>query len=765
MPVAWVSLAALSIALWVWYALRRPMACSRSVWLCIMGLTGVGLASALIILLNPIWLKPLPPPAGKPLLTILVDESNSMSIKDGSDQASRWELATTAVSEVVDRLESTFDIRVQTFAEEVRPSSLQQLREQVPAGKSTNLAAPIQEALVSDRPQGQALLLLSDGVHNAPGVQDRIYDAANMALSWDAPIYTATFGTKTEVSDVEVRVPRSQELVFVGQSVPLTIELHQHGSVGDRVEVTLESAGEQLATQEVRIAPQTTTPISFLITPPETGLFQYQVKAQVLPGEAAAENNSASFQVRVVDEPVRALVLEGKPYWDNKFLLRMLTNDPSLEVDCLVRVTSDRYLWRRLQLTGTESTQTEEGSPTEPGEGQSPADESTPFRFERRESVEITTDANAVLQDAEQLREYQILLLGREAEAYLSEAAISNIRSWLSEEGGSLICYRGSPVAEPDQQLSRLLPVRWGSGGNPRQNESRFRIQVTERGDDLSWLRLGGGEALAKLPSLATAQTAEFIKPLAVVLGRGEQGQTTAPVLTYQPYGTGKVVVIEGAGMWRWAFLPPDYRDHEPVYGTLWQSLLRWVLSSGGLMPGEEIALQMDRVSFTEGETVTAVVLRRNESDNKAIPHVELRDDQGDLLESSQPIPVGSEPGVYQVFLGQRPVGHYELRFSGEADEMSGTRSVEFDVRPDLREQLEVAARSDVMSRIAELSGGAAFDMGQLSELAETFESHLRQSRPVQYQRATAWDRWWVLTAILLLWSVSWSLRRSSGLI
>ena len=31
-------------------------------------------------------------------------------------------------------------------------------------------------------------------------------------------------------------------------------------------------------------------------------------------------------------------------------LLRMLTGDPSLEVDCVVRVASQRYLWRKLKL-------------------------------------------------------------------------------------------------------------------------------------------------------------------------------------------------------------------------------------------------------------------------------------------------------------------------------------------------------------------------------------------------------------------------------
>ena len=217
--------------------------------------------------------------------------------------------------------------------------------------------------------------------------------------------------------------------------------------------------------------------------------------------------------------------------------------------------------------------------------------------------------------------------------------------------------------------------------------------------------------------------------------------------------------------MWRWAFLAPEYREMDSAYGTLWQSLLRWLISSGGLLPGEDIALQMDRVSFTEGESVSAVVLRRPELDAAEIPSVKLIDADGQLVQTVQPIPVGEELGVYQVFIGALPVGHYQTQLETVEAGEPVTKSVHFDVRPDLREQLEVSARPDLMQRIAEISGGEALAPADLGTLAEKFNTHIEQSRPVQYQRNTAWDRWWVLTAVLVIWSVTWGLRRRTGLV
>lgn len=721
------------------------------IWAAIVCLMAASQAIVLTILLNPIRLEPLPPPAGKPLLTILVDQSASMATVDTDQRLSRWRSAAQVAQDSVSQFESEFEVRLFRFAEELKPAAGEELDQLQPMGSGTDLATPILDSLVSDRPQGQAILLISDGIHNLDGSTDRVLEAAALARSWDAPIYTWTVGSQSQIRDLEIQVPRSQELAFVGQSIPVTIEIQQQGRIGDRLTVVLETDGQEIASREVRMGREETVGTSFLVTPEDVGLYQYQVRLLPIPGEATTANNVASFQIRVVDDPVRALVLEGKPYWDAKFLLRMLTQDPALEVDFLVKVTERRSMWRRLKLEESTASATTQDSP-----------DNQRRVFERTETTELLTEVPAILQDLHKLRDYQILLLGREAESYLTGAAVENIRQWLAEDGGSLICYRGAPVAEPDRQLARILPLRWSRDRG--SNESRFRVQVTERGDDLSWLRLGGGEALSKLPSLATTSNTESIQPLAVVLGRGAQNSTT-PVLTYQPYGTGKVVVIEGAGMWRWAFLAPEFQEHDPVYGTLWQSLLRWVLSSGGLLPGEMVSLQMDRVTFTAGEAVSAIVLKREDADSGPLPPVELRDADGQLLQTAQPIPVGSEPGVYQVFLGKPEAGSYEVTFTGDEDQLPGTRKVRFDVRPDLREQLEIAARPELMSRIAELSDGEVLQGEQLSSLANTFQSYRAASQAVQYRRIPVWDRWWVLVSLFLLWSGTWAVRRSHGLV
>ncbi|MBC7967717.1 MAG: hypothetical protein H7Z17_17525, partial [Fuerstia sp.] len=161
----------------------------------------------------------------------------------------------------------------------------------------------------------------------------------------------------------------------------------------------------------------------------------------------------------------------------------------------------------------------------------------------------------------------------------------------------------------------------------------------------------------------------------------------------------------------------------------------------------------------------TGIVLRRAQSDLKDLPAVEVTTADGQPLQTIRPIPVGEELGVYQVFAGIMPVGQYKMQLTTTEDGNSVTRSVQFDVRPDLREQLEVTARGDLMQRIAELSGGGVLSADNVGDIRERFHEHIQQSRPVQYQRIAAWDRWWVLTGLLSLWTTTWALRRRTGLI
>ncbi len=752
-PTLWITLAVLLGAALAWYAWSRPSAVTRRRWIAIVGLTSAAAAGVLGILLNPIWHEPVPPPAGKPVLTVLVDKSASMAVRDAAESKSRFAAASAVAANIARTLGDRFDVQLRTFGESTTATSAAELTDQTADAPSSDITRAIVETLSTDIPQGHAALLLSDGIDNGPAGLSGLRDAVRAAKAMNVPIHASPFGGDTVLNDLEVVASRPQELSFAGQSVSLAVGVKQRGRLTDRAELVLLRNDQELSRQNATLSPDGTATVRFEAREDASGLYRYEVRIAPHDGEATTVNNSATVLLRVTERPVRALLLEGKPYWDGKFLVRTLAADPALDVDALVRVSDSRFVKRSLRLSGRAAKAVLDEAPaaSEPSAGSRP--------WQRSELMDVIDDPFAFLEGPDGLASCQVVILGRDADVFLNDRFVERLRTWISRDGGSLVCFRGMPVSSTSEHFSRFLPVRWSP-----VRETRFRPRLTERGMESDWLTSGGDVSLERLPSLAAASTQERLKPLSVVLATSDKDQA-ASVFTYQPYGTGRVVALEGAGMWRWAFLAPQYQSHDEVYAGLWQSLLRWLVSAVGLIPGQHAALRTDQVNYVVGDAVTAFVLLREDRRGADGPKVELFAgdiEKGETLSSS---PVGDEPGVYRVALGALPEGRYRLRMLDDTPAAGDEAAAAFDVRPNFREQLDVQARPDLLTYIAAETGGTVLSAETASRVGQEFETHLARSRAVEVRRLTAWDRWWVLTGILTMWGAAWGLRRSAGLV
>jgi hypothetical protein len=753
-PLAlWAPLAMATALLLGWYAVagRRRLPARR--WWVVVSLMAVAAAVPLVVLLNPTWLERIPPPAGKPLLTILVDRSASMATRDAENGRTRYQAGISYATAAARELKDRYQVRIRGFAEASAATSLETLAKQQPEGPATDLAAAVQDALEDDQPQGQAMLLLSDGIHNAGSVE-RLRQSAAKAKAMAAPVYARTIGGAATVSDIEVSLQQPQELAFVGQRVPVAVSLRQRGSLAAKTAVALLLADHRVEKRDVTLKANDVVEEVFYVSHKTSGLYRYEVRADALPGEVTTVNNTAPLLLRVVDQPVRVLLLEGKPYWDTKFLVRTLSADPSVELTSVVQLAEGRLLQRKIPRPPASKAEVANSDPKRNNRPPSTGDGD-------RERWTIEKDAGNFLADSNALASYQIVILGRNAEIFLTDDALAKLRKWLMEGEGSLVCFRGPPASQIGQRLGELMPMRWMPTA-----ESRFHVQLTGAGQALRWLPTAGAEKnqLADLPSLATATRPEAAKALAVVLATGIAGSAgeASPVMAYQPVGNGRVVVVEGAGMWRWAFLAPERQQQEEIYGSLWRSLVRWLVANVGLLPSQRLSLRADKLSFGADENVTATLLVRDWSGDA--PQVELKGGSSEQPRKFSCVPRGNYPGQYCVSLGRLREGPYSLHVVGiDKNDLSGVAP--FDVRGNLTERLDLCAQPNLMKLLAQESGGAALETADPRLLAQQFEQHLSRTRPERTAQTLAWDRWWALVGAFTLWGVAWGLRRRSGLV
>src|SRR5436309_14988 len=111
----WVALALISAVMLGWQAFRRPPAISIRSWIIVTTLAAAGLAALFCILLNPTWSEPIPPPAGKPVVTLLIDRSASMAVTDAAAGTTRYQAASELSAKAARELGSQFETRVWTF--------------------------------------------------------------------------------------------------------------------------------------------------------------------------------------------------------------------------------------------------------------------------------------------------------------------------------------------------------------------------------------------------------------------------------------------------------------------------------------------------------------------------------------------------------------------------------------------------------------------------------------------------------------------------
>lgn len=767
MSLWWALCLAAFVAI-AWYACRREWPVSAARRFLLTFLLALGLIGPLLISLNPTWIETVPPLPGSPILTVLIDGTLSMRTEDiGSERAtSRWNRA-VEIAGLVKQERSAIEVRKMVFGDLVTPfaeSDTNSKNGEMAQGRRSDLGTALRQVTRTGSPLGHAILMISDGAHNV-GMVESVLQSAREANALATPIYTVTLGTSVGMKNMLVTAKASRMIAFPKNPVGFRASVSHSGLAGQTTQVRLLKDDMVLQTKTIRLTAEPVQEVRFTL---EEGVKEpierFRIVASEVPGEVTTADNQTTVLVQRLSAPIGVLVLEGKPYWDSKFLARNLARDPVVDLTTIVRLGNGRYLQRKVtreQLSDSYAEQATVKKTT--GETMElPADTAT-------DDWAVEKELNSPLESMELLAKYRLVILGRDSGTYLTDRGIENLRSWISMTGGCLLCSRGAPTDQIASKLAEILPVRWSP-----TSESRFRAKLTQQGIDSSVfdpLLTEGGDPLGSLPSLAMDQMPKQRPGLPQVLMQSavDESGINTPIVTYQPFGAGQTIVVEGAGMWRWAFLAPQHASKDKIYPTLWQSMVQWIISQNDMMPGQELAIRPDRATFLTGDRASASITLRepakwNSTDGLNSLNVIMQSVGSEELTRLSMVTSGVDSSLFRVDMGTVDVGFYTLKVvTGEKDQVLAATA--FEMRDPWFETLEVDARPDVMGQVARLSGGEVLAPEQVSDLVKKFEERIKHQQKHKETRTTMWDRPFVLVMILVGWLSTWIVRRQNGLV
>jgi hypothetical protein len=555
----------------------------RTLLLMFFRLAGIGLV--LLLLLQPSRRELLPPPIRDRVTLVGLDSSASMKQRDAGSKTridAAKELLTDADIVAQNGIATDPRLRLFEFSDDARPIP-HSILDLAPDGKITRFHKALGTMLNTPGSDEaiNAIILLTDG-HDFELVNPA--KTGTLARNRQAPIYAVALGKQGKVRDVAVRISGFQPYCYVKQKTRVNASLRVVGCELEDITVQLLRQGQVVQTKRVNAQQLQEIPAEFEVTEPDTGQYEYEVRAMPLDNEADSANNSAITYLNVIDQQIRVLVMEGDPYWDTTFLQRSLMRNDKFDVDALIYYGANHI--RAIRKT--------------PGTGE--------------------LLAPRTLDD---LAAYDVVLLGRSIDSFFEKSndasPVSGARSnllaqYVSERGGTVIFSRGRAFASDDE----LEPVLWGD-----KSRERAQLDVTAEGRALSPFRvLNDGGGFETLPELLDAKNAKELKPLsstfAVTTDRNDPSPEAA--IVHRRYGRGQVVSIGAAGLWRWALNAKVDGANSP-FDRFWDQMILWLLAGRDFIPNRQFSFRPSSANILLGEKVYfRLVLRQPDPKLKSVP-------------------------------------------------------------------------------------------------------------------------------------------------
>lgn len=666
-----------------------------------------------------------------------IPKENFDSLLHGTAGATRMDLVRGVLShpemKLVEQLRKNFDVRFFSFDSQVRPEEGPDAKEadksilkREAAGNSSQLGTAMDEALgrFSGQPVAGAVVF-SDFAWMEGKDPLRV---ARELKARAIPVYTVPVGLPAP-PDIMLSGVVAPEVVFKGDRVPLRVKVESRGYQGRTVDLQMTVDGEQGAVQQVQLKGGVQYEEMTFIPQRESGRIVLKFQITPVAGEATELNNNASHEVRILNEKIKVLYVEGLPRWEFRYLRWVLLRDPRLDVKFLMT----------------------QGDPALAG--------SSPRYI-----------AKFPLDPAEALK-YDLIILGDVPASTFNSAQTELIQKLVKERGGSLLMIAG-PMAAPatyrETPIGEILPVNIGSSGfhNVAPTDSP---EVTAAGrESLATSLAVSPEVSARVWSnikpMYTLPQLEGAKAGATVLLRlpkASEAMQDYPLVAWHRYGTGKAMFVGTEDLWRMRLEVGD-RYH----ARFWGQTIQFLTLSRLLGLNKQITLETDKGSYSSGEQVRmfANVLTQSFEPVTQPSYDVILEAKGET-DTAATIELSPVPGTPGLFSGTHLAGkdgNYVIRTRPGDAEISNETG--FKIATQAIEDRETAMQPEVARQIAELSGGRQLALASLGKFPASLGEEKKLTSVVRLEK----DLWdvpiWFLIVVAFA-GVEWYLRRKDNLV
>lgn len=662
---------------------------------------------------------------------------NTATLGQSLGSTRRIDLARGALThpeiQVLDKLEEKYDVRFFTFDSSITSQSLEEDAElgtlpvlNTPDGASSQVGTALDEAV--GRFAGKELagaMVLSDfaWVEGADPVR-----VAHQLKTRNVPLYPIPIGLPSP-PDIRLLSVVGPEVVFKGDRVPLRVKFESRGYNGLKVALEMKIDGETAEPKEVELKDGVQFAEMMFVPQQDSGTIKIEFRIAPREDETSDSNNVATHNVRILDEKIKVLYIEGMPRWEFRYLRWVLLRDRRLQV---------RFLMTQ---------------------GDSALAGSSPVHIGR------------FPEDPKEALKYDLIILGDVPASYFNAAQTKLIEQLVRERGGSLLMLAG-PVAAPstyrDTPLGSLLPVNLGTGGAGPPANSLPEVTAAGQESLITSLSLSPETSAAvwgKVSPMWGLPNLDGPKPGATVLltlkGQADPNKPPYPLVAWQRVGTGKSLFVGTEDLWR---MRQEVGDR--FHARFWGQTIQFLTLSRLLGQNKQITIETDRNTYSTGDQIRIFANVLTESfDPVDAPTYEVvlePDGNPDAGATVELTPVEGTPGLFTGSYTAGKDGSYLLKTQPQDAEVSNEAN--FAIETVDIEDRETAMQPDVAKQIAEISGGKELTLSGLGSFADSLEPAEKITNVVKSKK-DLWDSplWFLL--VIAFAGAEWYLRRKENLV
>ena len=442
------------------------------------------------------------------------------------------------------------------------------------------------------------------------------------------PVYAIPIGLPAP-PDAMIAEIIAPDAVFQGDPASLRVRIQSRGLEGQSTTLKLKVNGIEEQSEpivfeggaqfvEMRVQPEQ-----------DSGSLQLDFELEPTDADSNPKNNTRQHSMRIIDEKIKVLYVEGMPRWEFRYLRWVLLRNQHLET---------RFLMTQ-------------GDP---------------------DLAKISPHFMAgVPKDIRNIFEYDLIILGDVSSKYFKPEQLELLEEQIREHGGSLIMLAGSlsaPSSYQNTPVQRILPVNlgigkpqvFGSNQFPRLPEKKSHSPITVLDDDPDvnqriWSKMRG---LGQLPRL------DGPKPSANVLlhlPNDTAGEPDYPVVSWHNYGKGKCMFVASDQLWRLRLEVGDVH-----HARFWGQAIQFLTMSRLLGQNKRISLQTERTRYNPGEPIRIFANVLSETYEPVVKesHTVVVERRG-FADSVQQVVLISDPATPGVYFGSLPAGQdgeYVLR-------------------------------------------------------------------------------------------------------